>query len=511
MKNNLLLFLFLCLNYFAGAQAPALQWKKCLGGTGTEYAECVIPTTDGGYAIAGWSSSSNGDVAANYGNYDFWVIKTNNAGTITWQKNYGGSKEDRAKSIIQMADGGYAVVGYSTSSDSDVTVNNGGYDIWVIKINSTGTLLWQKSLGGSGDDFGFTVLEDAGGAVVVGGESQSTDGDISPATEGCCDSWVVKLNAAGNTIVWQNRFGGTGGERAKKIIKNAQGDFIVYGIANSADGDTANMYLSGEYMLLKINSAGVSTAFRFWGGSSIEEAADMIPTSDGGYAMIGTTYSNDYDVSGTHAWQEWWVVKVNASFQLQWQKVLGGYGYDYGMSIAQSPDGNLVVGGYSKSYDEDFNNNKGLNDIWLAKLGNNGSIIWKKNYGGSGEDFLYSLNVANDGTVTFVGATNSSDGDVSGNHGGGDVWLTKTGTATDIEDFTSFDNIILYPNPSTGTLHFSGITKDNTEIIIYDMQGRILQSVSGSNKVDVSLLAHGSYIAELKSGNASVKKRWTKI
>jgi hypothetical protein len=513
MKKTLLT-LSVCLTIaYSFSQAPTLQWQKCLGGSGTEYAESIIETSDGGYAVAGWSSSSSGDLTGNYGNYDFWVVKLASNGTISWQKNYGGSNEDRAKCIIQTSDGGFAVAGWTNSVDSDVTVNNGGYEYWVIKINSSGVLQWEKSLGGNGLDQAYSLVEDSDGGIIVAGETQSADGDVSPGVAGCCDSWVVKVNSTGTSIVWKNRFGGGGGERARSIIRNAQGGFAVFGIANSSDGDTASMYQSGEYMIIKINSAGVTTAFGYWGGSSIEEAGGFVQTSDGGFAMAGTTYSDDHDVVGNHhAWQEWWVVKVNASLSLQWQKKLGGLGYDYGYSIAQATDGNLIVGGYSKSNDGDFNVRKGLNDIWLVKLGNTGNIIWKKNYGGTGEDFLYSLKTTTDGSIVMVGATDSDDGDVSGSKGSGDWWVAKTNLVTGIEDLKAVSAVALYPNPATNEIVIEVNDLNIEAVRIYNLQGKLeIMAVKPNKHIDISHLAKGIYITEVSRGNVVERVRWVKL
>lgn len=125
MKNTLLQLLLLFTIFTAHAQAPAIQWQKCYGGTGDEAANCIIQTTDGGYIAAGYTNAANGDVTGVHGGYDYWVVKINPAGTIEWQKAYGGSFDDQAASIRQTTDGGYIVAGYSESNNGDITNTHG--------------------------------------------------------------------------------------------------------------------------------------------------------------------------------------------------------------------------------------------------------------------------------------------------------------------------------------------------------------------------------------------------
>ena len=140
---------FLFVVAFANAQAPAIQWQKSLGGSNNDYAYAIRQTTDGGYIVAGYSSSNDGDVTGNHGGLDYWVVKLNSTGNIEWQKSLGGSSNDKAYAIQQTADGGYIVAGFSYSIDGDVTGNHGAFDYWVVKLNSTGNIEWQKSLGRS--------------------------------------------------------------------------------------------------------------------------------------------------------------------------------------------------------------------------------------------------------------------------------------------------------------------------------------------------------------------------
>ena len=172
--------------------APAIEWQKSLGGTNDENAYSIQQTADGGYIAAGYSKSSNGDVTGNHGFYDYWVVKLDGAGNIQWQKCLGGTSYDQAFSIQQTADGGYVVAGWSYSNDGDVTGNHGGDDYWVVKLDTAGIIQWQKSLGGTNDDYAQSIQQTADWGYVIAGGSGSNDGDVT-GNHGGADYWIVKL------------------------------------------------------------------------------------------------------------------------------------------------------------------------------------------------------------------------------------------------------------------------------------------------------------------------------
>ena len=178
---------------YASAQ-PAIEWQKSLGGSGGDEAYAIQQTSDGGYIVAGHSSSNDGDVTGNHGYDDYWVVKLDVSGNIQWQKSLGGSGADMAVSIGQTSDGGYIVAGLSLSNDGDVTANHGSSDFWVVKLDVSGNIQWQKSLGGSGSDWALSIKQTSDGACIVAGHIMSNDGDVS-GNHGASDYWVVKLGA----------------------------------------------------------------------------------------------------------------------------------------------------------------------------------------------------------------------------------------------------------------------------------------------------------------------------
>ena len=210
--GSLLLF---CLLASCGQASAYLEWQKCLGGSNGDLAESIQQTTDGGYIVAGHTSSNDGDVSGNHGGKDFWVVKVDRYGHLLWQKCLGGRQDDYAQDVQQTTDGGYVVAGYTWLSDGDVCGNHCQWDYWVVKLNESGNLVWQKCLGGRQDDYAQDVQQTKDGGYVVAGHACSNDGDVS-GNHGNFDYWIVKLNSTGN-LVWQKCLGGSGWDFAQSI------------------------------------------------------------------------------------------------------------------------------------------------------------------------------------------------------------------------------------------------------------------------------------------------------
>lgn len=140
MKSFFFSFLIILTGFAAHAQAPEIEWQKSYGGTNAEEARSVQQTADGGYIIAGVSSSNDGDASGNHGDMDYWIVKLNDTGAIQWQKTLGGGIGDYAWAIQQAADVGYIVAGTARSNDGDITENHGNLDCWIVKLNDTGSI-----------------------------------------------------------------------------------------------------------------------------------------------------------------------------------------------------------------------------------------------------------------------------------------------------------------------------------------------------------------------------------
>ncbi len=407
--------------------APPIAWQKSIGGSGFEGASSIKQTADGGYIMASASNSNDGDVPGNHGWVDVFVVKLSSTGGIQWAKNYGGTDYDDVASIIQTSDGGYIFIGFTQSINGDVVGNHGQGDIWLVKLNDVGTIQWQKCLGGNNVEIGLSVNQTADGGYIISGATDSNDGDVSGNHDPLGiqpDIWIAKLDNTGN-VQWQKCLGGTEDEYAS-VKQVSDGGYIVCGSTNSTDGDVIGNHGS-DIWVVKLNSGGNLQWQKCLGGSGYDDANSIEETSDGAYVLAGSISSGDGDVTGDHSSGDIWIVKINNSGDILWQKFYGGSGSDNAGSIKITSDGGFIVAGTSSSNDGDINGNHGGSDAWLIKLDANGNFQWQKCMGGTSDDRASYSEQTTDNGYIVGGSSDSNNGDATNNHGGGDSWVIKLG------------------------------------------------------------------------------------
>ena len=446
----------------------------------------------------------------NTGNTDCWVVKIDSVGTFEWQKCLGGLNSDGGSCIKQLNDGSYILLASTNSNNDDVSGNHGQNDFWLVKLSSTGAIQWQKCLGGSRTENPFTVQPTTDGGYILSGSTMSNDGDVSGNHNINCttpDYWVVKVDSVG-TIQWQKCLGGVSFDEAGMILEVSNG-YIVTGGTMSNDGDVSGNHGSYDSWLVRLDVAGNIQWSKCFGGSNNDFSNLLYPTNDGGYVLANSTSSNDGDVSGNHdtssAYSDVWIVKINNIGTIQWQKCLGGSVADVAKAIQQTTDGGYLIGAMSFSSDGNINGNHGSTDYWIVKLDSASNILWQKCLGGSGFDFFYSLQQTLDNRYILAGSTLSTDGDVTGNHGLYDYWVVKLApdSITGISDL-GLENldISIFPNPFTthATIKFSHQLNAAT-LRVYNMLGELVveqRNISGSTlSITRGNLAGGVYVYEV--------------
>jgi hypothetical protein len=509
--NNILQLSIFFISFFSIAQ-PNIDWHKCIGGTGDEHGYSIQQTLDGGYIVLGSTTSNDGDVSGNHGLNDVWVVKLSTIGDVQWQKCLGGSNEDNGYSIQQTLDGGYIVIGSTTSNNGDVSGIHGTNlsDIWVVKLSSLGDIQWQKCLGGTSQDTGSYIKQTSDGGFILTGTIYSNNGDVS-GNHGLSDVWVVKLSSLGD-IQWQKCLGGTNIDITNSIQQTIDGSYVLISTTSSNDGDVSGNHGQNDVWVVKLSSLGLLQWQKCLGGT-IGEAAGLIQqTLDGGYVLIGFTNSNDGNVSGNHGSGDIWVVKLSSLGVVQWQRCLGGSGADDRKSIKQTSDQGYVIIGYTRSNDGDVSGNHGQTDIWVVKLSSLGVIQWQKCIGGSGDEQGYSIQQTSDEGYVFTGLTSSNDGDVSGNHGGQyDLVVLKLSSFLEIEE-SIYNSLILSPNPVVNILNIrSNDDLKNQPYTIIDSLGRDvlygkLNEVEST--INVEQLSKGIYylIIDVNSASKFIKE-----
>ena len=423
------------------AQAPAIEWQNTIGGNDWDQLFSIQQTTDGGYILGGHSTSGiSGDkTEGSQGGWDYWVVKLDLNGVISWQNTIGGSNDEVLYLIQQTTDGGYILGGSSNSgiSGDKTEICQGGTDYWVVKLDANGVISWQNTIGGTSDDNLLSIQQTEDGGYILGGASLSSiTGDKSEVNYGSSDYWVVKLDGTGQTIEWQKTIGGRNGDYLFSIQQTEDNGYILGGYSESGISGNKTEVNQGDddYWVVKLNANGVISWQNTIGGVEEDKLFSVQQTIDGGYILGG------YSLSGTtgdkteasYGNSDYWVVKLDANGVISWQNTIGGTSDDYLYSTKQIADGGYFLGGYSKSgiSGDKIEGNYGPTDYWVLKLDGTGQTIeWQNTIGGDRQDVLRSVQQTTGGGYILGGY---SDSDAAGDKTearigstGNDLWVVK--------------------------------------------------------------------------------------
>ncbi len=320
-------------------------WSKTYGGIGYEWASSVIQTGDGGYVLAGTTNSSRD------GNYDFWLVKTDSLGNQQWNKTYGGAYNDYPCSVVQTIDGGYVLAGFinslgdggfSFSGFRDVFIV-GNADVWLVKTDSSGNQLWNKTFGGLNDDGAFSLIQTSDGGYALTGNTYSFSAGKNS------DFWLIKTDSFGNEL-WNKTYGGPRDDFGCFGIQTSDGGYALTGITNSSG------YGREDVWLIKTDSSGNVVWNTIYGGTQNDEAYSVSQTEDEGYILAGSTYG-----FGAGLWDAW-IIKTDSRGNFLWRQTYGGNADDQATCLIIDGDGDFVLSGATNSF------GAGCWDAWLLKI-----------------------------------------------------------------------------------------------------------------------------------------------
>jgi len=487
------------------AQTPKIKWQRGVDASDWDMFTCVQPTADGG-TIAGGETMS----LATY-DRNCWLVKMTSNGTVEWSKHYGGSGADYITSVRQTKDKGYIVCATTGSNDGDVTYNAGNNDYWLIKTDSLGNILWQKTYGSSGDELSGDVNITNDGDYILIGSSNSND-SIVVNNHGDYDYWILRLDNKGN-VKWSNSFGGSAGEIGVSIQQTFDGQFIAFGSEHGfGSGEVSGGHGDLDFWIVKISASGTLIWEKTYGGlnitgSGLNMLTGGLQTRDSGFIAVGwTDIENQDDVKpGSKGQTDYWIVKLDKAGNLIWQKDYGGPDREISGGITETRDGGYAVVGYTRANGNDVTGFHGSEDFWVIKLNNAGTLQWEQSYGGTDVDDGYAIAQVSDGLVV-VGQSNSNDGDVSYNSGI-NGWVVKLDINTGVSRINSSDTIVLYPNPASDRIMVTNAKGWNHEFYtILNAAGKKLQDGQLDGPIaslSINTLPSGFYI--LKVGSQYLK------
>lgn len=418
----LILFVFATVGKGLFAAAPPIQeWQKCIGGLLQDIPSRLIRSQDGSTLLLSNVDSKNGDITFNHGSTDIWLSKLDPSGNIIWQKSIGGSSIDIGTGLSELSNGNLIISGYTSSSNGDIPSNNGNFDVLLICTSSNGDILWTKIFGGAQVDLCYSQLQTKDGGFVLGGGSYSNDGDVT-GNHGDQDFWVLKTDSTGN-LLWQQSSGGSDIDVCYSLAKDKEENIFACGTTKSSNGDVINQHGNYDLWIIKYDPLGKILWSKAYGGTNYETAQTILIDSHQKILIGGYTRSSNSDVIVNYGFGDSWIIQIDGEGNLLKQKNFGGSGSDNLYSILETADGGYLLTSGTTSRDINIENNLGQEDIWLFKTDVSFNKEWSHNYGGSGNDRPVCVLENPDGGFLLAGYTFSNNNDVSGQHGSADIWL----------------------------------------------------------------------------------------
>ncbi len=506
----------------ASALAQDILWEKSYGGKHAEYLMDAQPTADFGFILAGSSLSvkSGNKTENNRGDLDYWIWKIDENGDPEWQKTLGGDSADFLQSIALTNDGGFILAGVSSSNTGfDKKDDTHGLDdFWVVKLNAKGAEEWQVTLGGEGQEKLHNIQPTRDGGYILGGTSSShKSGNKTEDSFGGLDYWIVKLDSKGK-LIWQKTFGGKYADELRSLTPTADGGYLVGGYSNSpASGNKRQDNVGeGDYWIIKLDAIGTEEWQKVLGGTGDDQLYVVHQTYDYGYVLAGNSNSSSGESKsvGNQDGTDFWVVKLDTSGEVVWQQTYNFGKTDILTSLIENEDHTLLIGGFAKG---EFTTSKlkgktlkqvqakakkGTDDYIVLKINEKGDAIWDTSVGSQGEDILKKALETRDGGYLLTGTSNAKpSGDKKTQQGSNDFWVVKLKDKDKPKDVKLA--IEAYPNPTT---QFTNVIvgydfKEGTATVV-DMAGRQLQRFEITSRtvpIDLSGLPEGIYIVNIKT------------
>ena len=415
---------------------PQLRWQQSFGTPSSENARVVLQTADGGFLIAGESQGAAGEgnkTGQQYGGGDIWLVRLDAQGQKLWDRSYGGSNSDQLGDIDHDGNGGFILgaISYSAMGGNKTSPYYGLTDFWVVRIDSQGNVLWNRSFGGSGFDWCNTVHRTADGGFIVAGSTESpANGNKTAPPRGGADCWVVRLDANGEKL-WEGSFGGASHDYLNDIRQAADGGFVFGGYSMSVSNQhkSAPSYGNFDYWLVRLDASGNKLWDRSYGGTDYEVLRRVLVAPNGDLLLAGNSRS---DTNGTKtvpnfSYENFWVLRLNANGNEIWQRVYGGERGSELEDAAPSGDGFLLAG-WSDSAPSGNKTSPSLggSDYWIVRIDGQGNPIWDGSFGGTFHDVAYTAVPTVDGGYIAAGVSDSVNGHNTGPHfGGSDMWVVR--------------------------------------------------------------------------------------
>lgn len=545
-KNILIITTTIFLTQSISAQAPSWQWAKSAGGNMDEIGKAIAVDANGNTYITGCFSSSTinfGTYLLNNYNYyeDIYLVKYDPNGNVIWAKSSGGSDNEVAEAIVVDANGDIYITGYFQSPvisfGGTVLTNTGVADMFIVKYDPNGTVLWAKSIGGSSSETGEGIATDAIGNIYVAGAFSSpsiiigSNNFSNDTTDGSFDMFISKYDSNGN-VLWAKKAGGNSDDNGSSISVDANGNSYITGSFQSSSisfggfvlTNTAGVHVLNTF-ITKYDSNG-NVIWAKCGVSGSENSGRGIAVDANGNCLVVGSYKNATITFGSiiltntnSGREEIFILKYNTGGNLVWAETGGGTLDDRGYTIKLDANGNSYMIGYFESstitYGTYTLTNLGSADVFVVKYNSSGGVLWAKAAGGIDYDRGASLAVDAAGNCFVTGNSYSPsigfDGITLNNAGNSDLFIAKLNNTAGVDEFKGARNTSIFPNPFTSqtTISFSEEQK-HTIIKVTNLLGECIEQLTTNNKqliLDLSSFANGIYFVKIEDENQNINYR----
>lgn len=424
-----------------------------------------------------------------------FVSKLNSNGTELWNQTISGNSDEVGSSLLLSDKQELIVLGATTSTQGLGAVSSGYTDVFIAKLTTDGEILGVKTYGGSYFEQPASILQKSNGNFVVTASTWSHDLAFI-GNNGQSDIWLFEVNASGQ-IVWSELYGGSDEEMATETIELTTGELLLIGTSATFDGDFTQNHGDLDIIVYKTDANGKLEWKQIYGGFYSEYAADLLELPNGDCLIAGSTFSDDGNVDSNAGGLDAWLLRLNVDGDLLWNETYGSYGNESVVSLQANGDGFLILGTSNSSV---LNNeySHGNQDFWLYELNESMEVVHQNLFGASGFDFGTTMLLQNGGDILMGGSTNSNDGLVVGNQGKKDGWLLKISRS----HFLASSQAVLHPNPTDGIVYINEIAV-GARLRVIDLNGNDVvqpfESAATAQILDLSAVPAGVYIVEIES------------
>jgi PEGA domain/Domain of unknown function (DUF5122) beta-propeller len=385
------------------------SWEWTYGGAMSDLGASVRETGDGGFIVAG-STNSFGD-----GDFDLYLLRVGPTGTLLWERHLGTPADEFGADVRETRDGGFIVTGWTWSAANST-------DVYLVRTDEAGRMLWERTYGGSGSDYGHAVLPLEDGGYVIAGSTTS----LGPSE----DMYLIRTGGDGRRL-WQKAYGGEGDDAGFSILSMDDAGFVIA-------GSTGSFGSSRDVFLVRTAPDGTELWEQHYGGQGLQEGRSLAMAGDGGFLIAGGT---DPALSGV--WDAY-LVRIDSQGRFQWEQARGGSGNDYGTGVAMSGDNGFYLAGWTSSAGPST-------DISLIRESSLGTLLWERTFGGARYDVASALQVTSDGGVVIAGTTDSFGR-------GDDVYLIRLAPVSGTLTVTS--------TPAGASLILDGVSRGVTPVVL---------------------------------------------